>query len=193
MTGRAAARAGLVRVDEIRFHPANVRRELGDLRDLTESVRRYGVLQPVVVERYGSSVRLRMGHRRLAAARLAGLRTVPALIYAEVLGEREFVLQAVQENTARSGLAAADKRYTVQRLRELGCSWRRIGEAFHVAPRTAAGWVTGDNDDDTPRAVNPRRRALSRLIAKHPEEFDQLLAQEHERRDLGSLMAQEAA
>ena len=91
---RSTVKAALVRIDQIRFHPANIRRELGDLRDLSNSIRRYGVLQPVVLERFGDTLRLRMGHRRVAAAQLAGLRMVPALIHSEPLDERSFLLQA---------------------------------------------------------------------------------------------------
>lgn len=179
---RSSVRAGLVRIDQIRFHPANVRQQLGDLRELSDSIMQYGVLQPVVVERHGDTLRLRMGHRRVAAAQLAGLRTVPALIHAEALDERSFLLQAVQENLVRAALPASDRNQTVIRLRALGCSWRQIAEAFHVTPHTAAGWITGDNDDDTPpRRSNPRRRATLRLIETHVEEFEQLLDEERER------------
>lgn len=178
---RSTVKAALVRIDQIRFHPANIRRELGDLRDLSNSIRRYGVLQPVVLERFGDTLRLRMGHRRVAAAQLVGLRMVPALIHSEPLDERSFLLQAVQENFTRTPVPASDRIHTVARLRELGCSWRQISEAFHVSPKTAAGWVAGDDDDSGPRTVNPRRRAILRLIEAHSDEFEQLLADERER------------
>lgn len=176
---RSAVRAALVRIDQIQFHPANIRRNLGDLRDLSDSILQYGVLQPVVVEHHGDVLRLRIGHRRVAAAHLAGLRTVPALIHAEPLDEKSFLLQAVQENFNRSAVSATDRVRTVTRLRELGCSWRAIATAFHVSPRTAAAWVAGD-DHDGGRAANPRRRAVLRLIAAHRDEFEQLLADERD-------------
>lgn len=64
-------RVGLVKLTDIVFHPHNVCRDLGDLRSLTASIARHGVMQPVVVEEYGDHVRLRAGHRRVAA-RAAG-------------------------------------------------------------------------------------------------------------------------
>jgi len=179
-----SVQAALVRIDQIRFHPAKIRRDLGDLRDLSNSIRRYGVLQPVVLERFGDSLRVRMGHRRVAAAQLAGLRTVPALIHREALDERSFLLQAVQENFTRTPVPASDRIHTVTRLRDLGCSWRQISEAFHVSPKTAAGWVTGDDDDTGPRTVNPKRRAILRLIEAHGDEFAQLLAEERDRDEI---------
>lgn len=185
MSARGKVHAGLVRVDQLRFHPSNVRRDLGDLRDLVESVEAYGVLQPIVVERYGDAFQVRMGHRRVAAAQIVGLRVVPALICTDALDEKSFLLQAVEENVTRSGIRASDKQRVVNRLRELGCSWRQVAAAFHVTPKTVAGWVIGDDDDSSlPRASNPRRRAVLRLIAAHRDQFDQLLAEERERRDM---------
>lgn len=190
LRNRTAVKVALVRIDQIRFHPANIRRELGDLRDLSDSILQYGVLQPVVVEHYGDTLRLRIGHRRVAAAQLAGLRTVPAVIHAEPLDEKSFLLQAVQENFNRAAVSASDRIRTVTRLRELGCSWRMIASAFHVSPKTAAGWVTGDDDEAGPRASNPRRRAVLRLIEAHLDEFEQMLAEERERDEIRSVIPQ---
>ena len=171
----------MIRLDQILFHPDSLRRELGDLRDLVESIASYGVLQPVEVERRGSGFVLRLGNRRVAAARLAGLRTVPALIHADVLDEKALLLRSVQENVTRRAIPAADKRRAVVRLRDTGCSWRQVAAAFHVSPKRVSGWVIGDDDDTGPRATNPRRRAVLRLIDVHPDEFDRLFAEERER------------
>lgn len=48
----------------LRAHPRNVRTSLGDLRDLTGSIRQLGVLQPLVVERRGEVFQILAGHRR---------------------------------------------------------------------------------------------------------------------------------
>ena len=183
MRSRPTVKAALVRIDQIRFHPLNIRRDLGDLRDLSSSIVQFGVLQPVVLEPHGNLFRLRIGHRRVAAAQLAGLRVVPALIHSEALDEKAFLLQAVQENVVRAAPKPSERVRTVTRLRELGCSWREIAGAYHVSPKTAAGWVTGD-DDEGPRAQNPRRRAVLRLIAAHQDEFEQLLVEERDRLEL---------
>lgn len=177
MSGRI--RVGLVSLADVRFHHHNVRRDLGDLRGLSESIKRHGVLQPVVVEEFNGVLRLRAGHRRVVAARMAGLRRIPAVIHAHALDELPWLLQAVQENTMRRQLGAAEKRRTVQQLRDLGCSWRRIAEAFDVSPRTAASWVI-DDDEDTPGITvgSARTRATRRLIAGHLDEFHQLLEEE---------------
>ena len=49
------------------------------LRELAASIRRHGILQPLTVRRRGDVWELVAGERRLRAARLAGLETVPCL------------------------------------------------------------------------------------------------------------------
>lgn len=71
---------GLVPIARLRANPANIRKDLGDLSELTASIRARGVLQPLVVaQTRGESLLVLDGHRRLAAARAAGLTAVPCL------------------------------------------------------------------------------------------------------------------
>lgn len=69
-------------IDEIAPNPHQPR-EIFDhdrLNELAESIRSAGILQPVVVRRLGAGYQLVMGERRVRAARLAGLRMIPALV-----------------------------------------------------------------------------------------------------------------
>lgn len=190
MTVPDDVRVGLVSVDQVQFHPHNVRTNLGDLRPLAASIKKYGVLQPLVVERRGEGFRLRAGHRRLAAAKIAGLGRVPAVIHSVVLDERSWLEQAVQENVMRSDMDKADRRRTIQALRRLGCGWDGIGETFGVAGRTARSWATDDDEnginDQRDRSKSSRgaemskarQRAVKRLIEAHRDEYEQLLTEE---------------
>lgn len=182
MTGRDL-RVGLVRVDEVLFHPHNVRTDLGDLRTLTNSIKQFGVMQPVVVEQYGKQMRLRAGHRRVAAARLAGLTRIPAVIHAEPLDDDEWIVQSVQENVMRRNLDRDDRQRAVQALRDLGCTWDGIGEAFAVAASTAMKWASGRHHSDSRGTEvrdrkNAARRAVRRLITTHQDEYEQLVQEE---------------
>ena len=61
-------------LDELAAQPDNVRDGLGDLTDLAHSLREHGILQPITVAEGPDGRRLLLaGHRRAAAARLAGL------------------------------------------------------------------------------------------------------------------------
>src|SRR6187549_2613058 len=48
---------------------------------LIESIRRYGVLQPLLVQAHDEEYRVIAGHKRLAAAERAGLREVPCIVH----------------------------------------------------------------------------------------------------------------
>lgn len=69
-----------VPLERVHPNPANIRAELRDLDDLTESVRRIGVLQPILVTPApdGRLVILD-GHRRYEAATRAGCKTIPVI------------------------------------------------------------------------------------------------------------------
>ena len=56
----------------------------GKLRELASSIKEQGVIQPVIVHRAGSGYQLIAGERRWRASRLAGLKTIPALIKEEI-------------------------------------------------------------------------------------------------------------
>ena len=91
-------------VESIRPNPRQPRRlfDEGALRELAASIRRHGVVQPLVVRRRSDGWELVAGERRLRAARLAGLEAVPC-VEAEV-DERESALLALVENLQRRDL-----------------------------------------------------------------------------------------
>lgn len=143
---KPSVRAALIPVDKVLFHPHNVRHDLGDLRSLSASIRTYGVLQPVAVETYGERFRLRAGHRRTAAARLAGLARIPAVIYPEPLDDLDWLIQSVHENTHRRQLEQDERRRAIHTLRDLGCSWQGIADHFDTTATTARSWASSPAD-----------------------------------------------
>ena len=68
-------------VADIRPNPMQPRRAFRqpELQELADSIRRHGVLQPLTVRRTAAGWELVAGERRLRAARMAGLETVPCL------------------------------------------------------------------------------------------------------------------
>ena len=69
-------------IDALRPNPNQPRIEFDEasLRSLSDSIRRYGILQPLTVRRTDEGYELIAGERRLRAAKLAGLREVPCLL-----------------------------------------------------------------------------------------------------------------
>jgi ParB family transcriptional regulator, chromosome partitioning protein len=100
------ATAGLeqVSVNLIVPNPFQPRRAFPEetLNELADSIRSSGVLQPILVRRVDGEYQLIAGERRLRAAKLAGLESVPAVI--RDLGDRETLELAVTENVMREDL-----------------------------------------------------------------------------------------
>ena len=75
------------------------------INELAASIRRHGVLQPIVVSRHGDGYELVAGHRRVLAARAAGKTTIPAVIREDVRDRLEL---ALVENLQRADLNAIE-------------------------------------------------------------------------------------
>lgn len=85
-------------------NPAQPRTEFSPegLQELSQSIRRHGVLQPLSVRRCESGYQLIAGERRLRAARLAGLTEVPCIVMR--MNDRESGMVALIENLQRQDL-----------------------------------------------------------------------------------------
>ncbi len=87
------------------------------LRELAESIRTHGVIQPLVVSRAEhGGYRLIAGERRLQAARLAGLATVPVVI--REAADASLLELALVENIQRADLNAIEEAMAYRRLTE---------------------------------------------------------------------------
>jgi len=75
------------------------------LSELAASIRRHGILQPIVVSRTADGYELVAGHRRVLAARLAGKTSIPAVVRDEVSDRLEL---ALIENLQRTDLNAIE-------------------------------------------------------------------------------------
>ena len=108
-------------------HPQNPRKDLGDLTELTESIRKSGILQNLtVIQNKDYSYTVIIGHRRLAAAKLAGLQTVPCVI-AE-MSEDDQLATMLAENMQRSDLTVYEQAEGIQLLLDRSFSITDIAE-----------------------------------------------------------------
>jgi ParB family transcriptional regulator, chromosome partitioning protein len=112
--------------DKISPNPYQPRREFDEdrLRDLSESIRQYGILQPLTVSRIEQdrpdggvivSYELIAGERRLRASKLAGLPQVPCIIRVGDDSKAKLEL-AIIENLQREDLNPVDRAKSFQRL-----------------------------------------------------------------------------
>ena len=115
-----------VDVDKIKPNPYQPRREFeeGPLRDLSESIRQYGVMQPLTVSRTefekpegGIAVEYELiaGERRLRASKLAGISQVPVIIRVGDTSQEKLEL-AIIENLQRADLTPVERARAFSRL-----------------------------------------------------------------------------
>jgi ParB family chromosome partitioning protein len=136
--------AGRLEVDinSIRPNPRQPRTVFEDesLQELSASIREIGILQPPVVRRIGENqYELIMGERRLRAAKLAGLSSIPVII--RETSDNELLREALIENIHRSNLNALEEAAAYsQMLNDFGLTHdelaKRIGKSRPVITNT---------------------------------------------------------
>jgi len=109
-------------------HPDNPRKDLGDLTELVESIKVNGIMQnlTVVASPDPDLFRVVIGHRRMAAAKLAGLTEVPCVI--SEMDAREQIATMLAENMQRSDLTVYEQAQGFQMMMDLGSSVEEIAE-----------------------------------------------------------------
>ncbi|MSR71495.1 MAG: ParB/RepB/Spo0J family partition protein [Candidatus Taylorbacteria bacterium] len=116
-----------IEIEKVKPNPYQPRREFDEarLKDLSESIRMYGILQPLVVTRNeivkedgGLAVEYELisGERRLRASKLAGLSQVPAIIRNSEEDSRVKLELAIIENLQREDLNAVDRARAFEQL-----------------------------------------------------------------------------
>lgn len=117
-------------VRELIPHPDNPRKDIGDIAELTESVRKNGILQNLSVTPVDSDgnptdinnvdkYMVIIGHRRLEAAKAADLDMVPCRIL-EHISREEQILMMLEENIQRKDLSIYDQAQGFQMMLDLG-------------------------------------------------------------------------
>ena len=124
-----STRVQYVSLSQLAPNPQQPRRSFDEaaLRELADSIRAYGILQPLTVRRVGSGYQLVAGERRMRAARIAGLREVPCLV-AQV-DEQDAGMLALIENLQRRDLDYMEEAAAIARLlRRYGLSQQQAAE-----------------------------------------------------------------
>jgi len=120
----------LVHIDQIIANPYQPRGSMDEerLQSLVESIKQNGILQPLLVQRQGDHYQLIAGHRRLHAAKMAGVQQVPVVIR-EARASDNMLLLALIENLQREDLNPIDEAKAYRELqRKFGFSTDEIAE-----------------------------------------------------------------
>lgn len=108
-----------------------------ELEQLAQSVKEYGIMQPLVVEKDGDGYRLIAGERRLRASKKAGLETVPIIV--RNVDDKERFALAIIENIQRVNLNPIETAIAYQRLAdEFGLTQEEIATKMGMSrPKVA--------------------------------------------------------
>lgn len=103
LSARGGASIGrMIPIEEIKPNPSQPRQQMGDLADLTASIREKGILEPLIVRRNGESYQIISGERRYQAAINAGLSELPCV--ERNVDDKETLELALIENIQRKDL-----------------------------------------------------------------------------------------
>ena len=108
-----------VPLDELAANPLNGRRKLTGIAEMADSIRAVGILEPLLLTPADNGQLLVVfGHRRFAAAKQAGLDTVPSIVRTD-LDEGQVLQAAIIENNQRENLTYLEEAGQLQRLMDL--------------------------------------------------------------------------
>ena len=119
LTSYSGASVGrMIPVEKVRPNPDQPRKALGDLRELTDSIRQKGVLEPLLVRYvpHDDAYYIISGERRYHASRAAGLRELPCI--EKIADDAETLELALIENLQRKDLTPFEEAEGLHRLAE---------------------------------------------------------------------------
>jgi ParB family chromosome partitioning protein len=97
----------LIPIEDIAPNPDQPRQALGDLEELTASIREQGILEPLLVRKVGTRYQIIAGERRYRAAVEAGLGELPCVV--REASDSEMMELALVENLQRKDLTAFEE------------------------------------------------------------------------------------
>ena len=105
-------------VEKIDINPFQPRTTFDEnaLNELAESIKKLGIIQPITIRANNGKYQLISGERRLRAAKIAGLKTIPA--YVRTANDQGLLEMALVENIQREDLDAIEVAISYQRLIE---------------------------------------------------------------------------
>ena len=140
----------LIDVNKLEPHPNNPRKDLGDLTELTASIKESGVLQNLTVVPWFSAItgvgwddpksqaeagyRVVIGHRRLAAAKRAGLTEVPCVVVK--MSKKRQIATMMVENMQRNDLTIIEQAQGFQMMIKFGEDIKTISDKTGLSQTT---------------------------------------------------------
>lgn len=124
-----------ININDIKPHPDNPRKDVGDVTELAKSIAINGIMQNLTVVPAADGYKALIGHRRLAAAKMAGLETVPCIVL-EDLSYQEQIAIMLEENMQRQDLTIPEQAESFQLMLDLGATIHDLKETTGFSEST---------------------------------------------------------
>ena len=111
----------MIDINLLKHHPENPRKDLGDLTELAESIKKNGIMQNLTVvpsETEKDEWLVVIGNRRMEAAKMAGLEELPCVV--SFMNHREQIATMLEENMQRADLTVYEQAQGFQMMMDLG-------------------------------------------------------------------------
>jgi ParB/RepB/Spo0J family partition protein len=165
-----------VKINQIKGNPCQVRSIATSVEfdELTASIRKHGLLQPIKVRPVNGGYELVYGHRRLAAMKVLGWTESEAIV--EGISDDDSLIQAIVENLQRQDLVVLDEAKSYKLLRDRGYTIKQIAETVNKSQ----GQITN-------------RLSILRLPPEVQELVSSIQSQHASTTELGGLSADSAS
>ena len=162
------------RLRDFRNHPFHVKDD-AEMEDLKNSIRRFGILSPIIVRpMQDGAYEIISGHRRKHAAKSLGYRKVPVIIRA--LEDDDAVISMVDSNLHREWISYSEKAFAIKMKYEAmkrNTGRRKKGSQREARPKgIRTVHILGEETGDSPKQIQ-RFLKITELIPEMMEQLDQ--------------------
>ena len=166
----------MIPVTLLEHHPENPRKDLGDLTELTESIKKNGIMQnlTVIADPETSKYLVVIGNRRLEAAKAAGMVELPCAV--KDLDHKTQISTMLEENMQRQDLTVYEQAQGFQMMMDLGYTAKEIGEKTGFSEKTVKDRIkfTKFNQKNFEKAVQQGATLMDMIeISKLESKTDQ--------------------
>ena len=150
-----------VEISKLFVGKTNVRKNPGDVGDLVDSVKEKGILEPVLARPIGGRFELVVGSRRFEAAKIVGLKKIPAIV--RPMTDEEAIIVSLVENIQRRDIEPEEEYDAIMALRK--ANPRAYGSSEQMAKALGKSRRYVDDRINAVEAVRSIRKESNAEIA----------------------------
>lgn len=155
-----------INIDEIKVDPCQPRKNFDNIEDLAESIKLHGVISPITVFKTDKMdfYRLCFGERRYRAAKLAGLKSIPAVVINDVI--KDLFEKQLVENVQREELSFDEIAETIKHLVDVEKKKKKdIAQSLSKSNSYVTLYYNyAKIDDDIKKLLTPKTKDITLIV-----------------------------